>query len=529
MITFEKLQQIKDKQRPILEERLVEEGKASINDDGSIVLKGDYFNKQVRIALKNCGIIDPYNIEEYIAADGYFALADILKNKERKDIIEDMKTSNLRGRGGAGFPTGRKWDEAFKYDADQKYMICNADEGDPGAFMDRSILENDPHSVLEGMAIGGYAIGSNKGFIYVRAEYPLAVKTLKVAIEQAKELGVLGNNIFGTDFSFDIELRLGSGAFVCGEGTALIESIEGKRGMPRTKIHRTAHKGLWQKPTIINNVETYANVPVIFQRGVDWFRSIGTEKSPGTKVFALVGKVENAGLVEVPMGTPLKEIVFDIGGGVQNNKAFKAVQTGGPSGGCIPAHLIDTPVDFESLGKIGSIMGSGGMVVMDEDTCMVDIARFFLDFTVEESCGKCVPCREGTKRMLEILENIVEGKGQEGDIERLERLSQTITSASLCGLGQTASNPVVTTIKYFRDEYEAHIRDKKCPAGSCKELLQYFITDKCIGCGKCAKACPVGCISGKLKERHVIDQDACIKCGACMEACPPKVSAVIKR
>ena len=529
MITIEKLQQIQDEQRPILEARLKELNNTTIKD-GTIVLSGDYYKKQIRIALKNCGIINPSSIEEYIAVDGYSALANILFNKSRKEVIEDMKASNLRGRGGAGFPTGRKWDEAFKYDADQKYMVCNADEGDPGAFMDRSILENDPHTVLEGMAIGGYAVGASQGFIYVRAEYPIAVKRLKAAIKQAKEYGILGNNIFGTDFSFNIELRLGAGAFVCGEGTALMESIEGKRGMPRTKIFRTAHKGLWQNPTIINNVETYANVPVIFQRGVDWFRSIGTEKSPGTKVFSLVGKVENAGLVEVPMGMSLREIVYDIGGGVQNGKGFKAVQTGGPSGGCIPIELIDTPVDYESLAKIFSIMGSGGMVVMDEDTCMVDIARFFLDFTVDESCGKCTPCREGTKRMLEILEKIVAGKGIEGDIERMEKLSKTMTSASLCGLGQTAANPVVTTLKYFREEYEAHINDKKCPSGSCQALLEYFITDKCIGCGKCAKVCPVSCISGKNKERHVIDKDACIKCGACMEACPVKpIKAVIKK
>jgi NADH:ubiquinone oxidoreductase subunit F (NADH-binding) len=528
LITVERLKQLKSEYREILDARLKEANNTTIKDE-NIVLKGDYYKKQTRIALKNCGIINPSSIEDYIAVDGYSALADMLFNKSREEVIEDMKASLLRGRGGAGFPTGRKWEEAFKYDSDQKYMVCNADEGDPGAFMDRSILENDPHSVLEGMAIGGYAIGASKGFIYVRAEYPTAVKRLRNAIEQAKELGVLGENIFGSDFSFDIELRLGSGAFVCGEGTALMESIEGKRGMPRTKIYRTAHRGLWQKPTIINNVETYANVPVIFQRGVEWFRSIGTDKSPGTKVFSLVGKVENAGLVEVPMGTSLREIVYDIGGGVQNGKKFKAVQTGGPSGGCIPAELIDTPVDFESLSKIGSIMGSGGMVVMDEETCMVDIARFFLDFTVDESCGKCVPCREGTKRMLEILERIVAGKGEEGDIERLESLSETITSASLCGLGQTASNPVVTTLKYFRDEFELHIKEHKCPAGTCQALLQYFITEKCIGCGACARACPVGCISGDRKERHLIDQNRCIKCGACMEACPPKVSAVIKR
>ena len=529
MITVEKLKKIKKEQRPLLEKRLREIGNVDIKEDGSIVLNGDYYKKQLRIALKNCEIIDPNNIKEYIAVDGYFALADCLSNMSPKEIIEDIKESGLRGRGGAGFPTGKKWETAYSYDDDQKYMITNADEGDPGAFMDRSILENDPHSVLEGMIIGGYAVGADKGFIYVRAEYPLAVERLQIAIEQAKELGVLGNNILGTGFNFDIELRLGAGAFVCGEGTALIESIEGKRGMPRTKIYRTSHKGLWEKPTIINNVETYANVPVIFQKGVNWYKNIGTEKSPGTKVFALVGKVENAGLVEVPMGTTLREIVFDIGGGTQNGKKFKAVQTGGPSGGCIPADLIDTPVDFESLDEIGSIMGSGGMVVMDEDTCMVDIARYFLDFTVDESCGKCVPCREGTKRLLEMLERFVAGKGEEGDIERLERLSNTVTEASLCSLGKTAATPIVTTLKYFMDEYKAHIYDKKCPAGACQALVEYFITDDCIGCGACAKACPVDCISGEKKELHVIDQDRCIKCGACMEACPPKVSAVIKR
>lgn len=530
MLTLDNLKQIRMDHRPNLEARLTKEGNVIIKEDGSIVLNGDYYKKQVRIALKNCGIINPESIEEYIAVEGYFALANILLNKSPGDVIEDMMASNLRGRGGAGFPTGRKWNEAYKYAADQKYMICNADEGDPGAFMDRSILENDPHSVLEGMAIGGYAVGADKGFIYVRAEYPAAVKSLRNAIEQAKDLGILGNNILGTGFNFDIELRLGSGAFVCGEGTALIESIEGKRGMPRTKIERTAHKGLWQKPTIINNVETYANVPVIFQKGVEWFRSIGTEKSPGTKVFSLVGKVQNAGLVEVPMGTPLREIVYDIGGGVQDGKLLKAIQTGGPSGGCIPVHLMDTPVDFESLGKIGSIMGSGGMVVMDEETCMVDVARFFLEFTVDESCGKCVPCREGTKRMYEILERIVNGEGEEGDIELMESLGHTISTASLCGLGQTASNPVTTTIKYFRDEYEAHIKDKKCPAGSCRALIEYYITEDCIGCTKCARNCPATCISGKVKERHEIDQEICITCGNCREVCPVKPEkAVIKR
>lgn len=519
MITIDMLEEIKEKNRKALEDRLTQKGGYIIDEEG-IKLKGDYFEKQVRIALKNCDVIDPTNIEEYIAMDGYFSLKNILQNMSQMEVIDIMKESGLRGRGGAGFPAGRKWETAFQYQSDKKFVICNADEGDPGAFMDRSILEKDPHAVLEAMAIAGYAIGSDQGFIYVRAEYPVAVKRLKEAIEQAKEYGVLGNNIFGTSFSFDIELRLGAGAFVCGEGTALIESIEGKRGMPRTKTYRTAHRGLWQQPTIINNVETFANVPVIFQKGVDWFKTIGTEKSPGTKVFALVGKIEKAGLVEVPMGMPLREIIYDIGGGVPDGKAFKSVQTGGPSGGCIPESLLDTPVDFESLAKIGSIMGSGGMVVMDNTDCMVDIAKFFLDFTVDESCGKCVPCREGTKRMLELLEKITSGNGKEEDINTMEKLAVTISSASLCGLGQTAANPVVSTLRYFRDEYEAHITDKKCPAGSCQALLQYFITDKCIGCTKCAKVCPVHCISGKVKQLHVIDQDICIKCGACQEACP---------
>ncbi len=520
------LEEIRKNSRKALEDRLIQKGGYIIDEEG-IKLDGHYFEKQVRIALKNCDIIDPTNIDEYIAMDGYFSLKDILTDMSQEEVIDVMKKSGLRGRGGAGFPAGRKWETALKYHSDKKYVICNADEGDPGAFMDRSILEKDPHAVLEAMAISGYAIGSDQGFIYVRAEYPVAVQRLKIAIEQAKEYGFLGKNIFGTDFSFDIELRLGAGAFVCGEGTALIESIEGKRGMPRTKIYRTAHRGLWQKPTIINNVETFANVPVIFQKGVDWFTNIGTEKSPGTKVFALVGKVETAGLVEVPMGMPLREIIYDIGGGVPDGKAFKAVQTGGPSGGCIPENLLDTPVDFESLGEIGSIMGSGGMVVMDETDCMVDIAKFFLDFTVDESCGKCVPCREGTKRMLELLEKVTSGKGTQEDLDTMEDLSETISSASLCGLGQTASNPVVSTLKYFREEYEAHVLDSKCPAGSCKELLEYFITDKCIGCKRCKKVCPVDCIAGELKELHIIDQELCIKCGACQEICPTK--AIITR
>ena len=487
----------------------------------------NFYKKQTRVALRNCGLINPEDIDEYIALDGYQALAKVLTEMSQQEVIDFVKAANVRGRGGAGFPAGVKWETAFKYPADKKYVICNADEGDPGAFMDRSILEGDPHSVLEAMAICGYAIGSDQGYIYVRAEYPIAVERLEIAIEQAKEKGLLGKNILGTDFSFDIELRLGAGAFVCGEGTALIESIEGKRGMPRTKIHRTAHKGLWGKPTIINNVETFANIPVIFQKGVEWFKSIGTEDSPGTKVFALGGKINNTGLIEIPMGVTLRDIIYDIGGGIPNGKEFKAVQTGGPSGGCIPKEHIDAPVDFKSLAELGSIMGSGGMVVMDEDNCMVDIARFFLDFTVEESCGKCVPCREGTKRMLEILEKITNGEGTPEDLDRLESLAETITNGSLCGLGQTAANPVISTMKYLREEYEAHVYDKKCPAGSCQALLEFFITEDCIGCTKCARNCPVSCISGKVKERHAINTDECIKCGNCMEVCP--VGAVIKR
>ncbi len=510
----------------IVERLLFEEA----HSDGDIVpvQEVNFYKKQERVALRNCGLINPEDIDEYIAMEGYQALAKSLTGMSQKDVIDYIKESNLRGRGGAGFPAGVKWETAYDYPSDKKYVICNADEGDPGAFMDRSILEGDPHSVLEAMAITGYAIGSDQGFIYVRAEYPIAVKRLEIAIEQAKKYGLLGNNILGTDFNFDIELRLGAGAFVCGEGTALMESIEGKRGMPRAKIQRTAHKGLWGKPTIINNVETFANVPVIFQKGVEWFKSIGTEDSPGTKVFALGGKVKNTGLVEIPMGVSLKDIIFDIGGGIPDGKEFKAIQTGGPSGGCIPTQHLDTPVDFISLDKLGSIMGSGGMVVMDENNCMVDIARFFLDFTVEESCGKCVPCREGTKRMLEILEKITNGEGEEGDIEALESLAKVITDASLCGLGQTAANPVISTLKYFREEYEEHIRDKKCRAGVCQALLNYFIEEEtCIGCGMCKRNCPTDAITGKAKELHVIDLDKCIKCGNCFDICPTK--AVVKR
>ncbi len=518
MISFEELKNRKKEYRPLLEKRLKEEDKY-IFDGEYITLKGDFYQKQTRIALKNCGIIDPQNINDYIAMDGYWALGQALTSMTPKEVIDIVKDSGIRGRGGAGFPAGIKWETAYDYHADKKYIICNADEGDPGAFMDRSILEKDPHSVLEAMAIAGYAIGSDEGFIYVRAEYPVAVQRLKHAIEEARETGLLGENIFGTGFNFDIELRLGAGAFVCGEGTALIESIEGKRGMPRTKIYRTAHRGLWQKPTIINNVETLANIPVIFQRGVDWYKNIGTEKSPGTKVFALVGKVERADLVEVPMGMSLREIIYDLGGGVPGGKKFKAVQTGGPSGGCIPEDLLDTPVDFESLAKIGSIMGSGGMVVMDEDDCMVDIAKFFLDFSVEESCGKCTPCREGTKRMWEMLEKITTGKGQMEDIEKMESLAETISSASLCGLGQTASNPVVSTLEYFRDEYIAHIEEERCPALSCKDLIEYTINENCTGCTLCARNCPTNCIAGERQQLHIIDQYNCIICGECFNVC----------
>ena len=488
----------------------------------------DFYKKQMRIALRNCGVINPENIEEYIAFDGYKALATVLTEMTPQEVIDVIKASNLRGRGGGGFPTGLKWEFASKSVNDQKYVCCNADEGDPGAFMDRSILEGDPHSVLEAMAIAGYAIGANQGYIYIRAEYPIAVQRLQIAIDQAKEYGLLGENLFGTDFSFDIGLRLGAGAFVCGEETALMTSIEGHRGEPRPRPPFPAVKGLWGKPTILNNVETYANIPVIINKGAEWFNTIGTEKSKGTKVFALGGKINNTGLVEIPMGTTLREIVEEIGGGVPNGKAFKAAQTGGPSGGCIPASLIDTPIDYDSLISIGSMMGSGGLIVMDEDNCMVDIAKFFLEFTVDESCGKCTPCRIGTKRLLEILDKITKGNGTLEDLDRLELLCYSIKNASLCGLGQTAPNPVLSTLRYFRDEYVAHVVDKKCPAGVCKELTNYvIIPEKCKGCSACARKCPVGAISGEIKSPFTIDPQKCIKCGACVETC--KFGAIVKK
>ena len=480
----------------------------------------NFYKHQHRIALRNCGVIDPENIDEYLAFDGYKALEKALTTMTREQVIEEILKSGLRGRGGGGFPTGLKWKFAAASVADQKYVACNADEGDPGAFMDRSVLEGDPHAVLEAMAIAGYAIGASEGYIYVRAEYPIAVKRLEIAIGQAREYGLLGKNIFETGFDFDIKIRLGAGAFVCGEETALMRSIEGKRGEPTPRPPFPAVKGLFAKPTMLNNVETYANVAQIILNGADWFASMGTEKSKGTKVFALGGKINNTGLVEVPMGTPLRTIIYDIGGGIPNGKKFKAVQTGGPSGGCLPAELLDTPVDYDNLIAAGSMMGSGGMIVMDEDNCMVDIARFFLDFTVDESCGKCAPYRIGTRRMLEILERIVNGKGEEGDIEKLENLANTIKATALCGLGQTAPNPVLSTIKFFRHEYEAHIREKKCPAHHCQALLSYVIDpEKCRGCTACARVCPGGAISGEVKKAHKIDTSKCLKCGACIEKC----------
>ncbi len=492
--------------------------------DGSVVDSLDdlaFYKKQKRIALKNCGVINPEDIDEYIAFDGYKALEKVLTGMSQDEVIDIIKESGLRGRGGAGFPTGKKWELTKVVEGAQKYVVCNADEGDPGAFMDRSILEGDPHSVLEAMAIAAYSIGANKGFIYVRAEYPIAVKRLEIAIKQARNYGILGDNIFGTDFSFDIEIRLGAGAFVCGEETALLESIEGKRGQPRVKPPYPAQHGLWGKPTLINNVETYANIAQIILNGAKWYSSIGTENSKGTKVFALGGNVNNIGLVEVPMGTTLREIVYDIGGGIPNGRDFKAAQTGGPSGGCIPKEHLDTPIDYESLKEIGSMMGSGGLIVMDDTKCMVSLAKFYLEFTVSESCGKCTPCRIGTKRMLEILEKLSSGEGTELDIYKLEKLAENIQKSSICGLGQSAPNPVISTLKYFREEFKQHAIQKECKTLECKALSKIVVNEeKCKGCGLCQKACPVGAIEGEAREKRVINQEKCIKCGTCLTNCP---------
>ena len=507
--------------RLLYQETVTEEGIRSLNET-------DFYAKQHRLALRNCGVINPEAIEEYIARDGYAALGKALTEMTPAQVIDEVTASGLRGRGGAGFPTGRKWSFAAANQADQKYVCCNADEGDPGAFMDRSVLEGDPHVVLEAMTIAGYAIGASQGYIYVRAEYPIAVKRLQIAIQQARDYGMLGENIFNSGFSFDIDLRLGAGAFVCGEETALMTSIEGKRGEPRPRPPFPAVKGLFGKPTILNNVETWANIPQIILNGAEWFGSMGTERSKGTKVFALGGKIKHTGLVEVPMGTTLRTIVEEIGGGVPGGKKFKAAQTGGPSGGCIPAKHLDIPIDYDNLIAIGSMMGSGGLIVMDETTCMVDIAKFFLEFTVDESCGKCTPCRVGTKRLLELLDKITRGEGELADLDKMEELCYYIKDNALCGLGQTAPNPVLSTLRYFRDEYEAHVAEKRCPAGVCKKLLNYhIIEEKCRGCTLCARNCPVGAISGTVRSPHVIDTAKCIKCGACMEKC--KFGAIEKR
>lgn len=501
----------------------------TVADDGTVqsLNETDFYKKQHRIALRNCGVINPEKIDEYIGTGGYEALGKVLTEMKPEDVIQTLLDSGLRGRGGGGFPTGLKWKFAMQNEADQKYVCCNADEGDPGAFMDRSVLEGDPHVVLEAMAIAGYTIGANQGYIYVRAEYPIAVDRLRIAINQAREYGLLGKDIFGSGFDFDIDLRLGAGAFVCGEETALMTSIEGNRGEPRPRPPFPAVKGLFQKPTILNNVETYANIPQIILHGAEWFASMGTEKSKGTKVFALGGKIKNTGLVEIPMGTTLREVIEEIGGGIPNGKKFKAAQTGGPSGGCIPAEHFDIPIDYDNLIGIGSMMGSGGLIVMDEDNCMVDIAKFFLEFTVDESCGKCTPCRIGTKRMYEILDKITKGQGTLEDIDKLEQLCYYIKENALCGLGQTAPNPVLSTLRYFRDEYVAHVVDKKCPAGVCKDLLSYTIDpDKCKGCTLCARTCPNGAIEGELKKPHQIINSKCVKCGACMEKC--KFGAISK-
>lgn len=513
-----------DKVTEIVEKHLVNGEIATdveISDEDKL-----FIDKQKRVVLRNCGLINPEKIEEYISVGGYEATKKVVTSMSQDEVIEEIKISGLRGRGGAGFPTWFKWNAAKQNHGEQKYIVCNADEGDPGAFMDRSVLEGDPHSLIEGMIIGGYAMGASEGVIYVRAEYPLAIHRLEIAMNQARENGFLGQNIFGSGFNFDLRIKAGAGAFVCGEETALIASLEGERGMPRLKPPFPAAKGYWQKPTNINNVETYANVAWIIANGGSAFGSMGTDKSKGTKVFALAGKIKKGGLVEVPMGLPLKDVIFGIGGGIKKDKEFKAVQMGGPSGGCIPAKLIDTPVDYENINKTGAIVGSGGMIVMDETTCMVDMARYFLDFTRKESCGKCNYCRVGTKRMLEILERITKGEGKDGDIELLEELAMKIKDGSMCGLGQTAPNPVLTTIKYFRNEYEDHIYNKKCTAKSCKNLISFNITDDCKGCTACSKKCPVGAISGEKKEMHVIDHDKCIKCGKCEETC--KFNAIVR-